>query len=190
MLIVVLVYVVQWGTFHLGVASNADPEPGRCRRTDGKKWRCSRDVVPDQKYCERHMHRGRHRSRKPTDGQSTTTSPAATAASSPANSSSVTNNRGPLAGSNGGGGGGSNHNLSPTMSGNSQQQHATLGMKNFGNSHSNSGSGAISIGSPGGSNSSGSFQLPLQSPAGGSAMANKDFRCVPRSLEFCTDFYQ
>ncbi|XAR54117.1 hypothetical protein NMG60_11029126 [Bertholletia excelsa] len=40
-----------------------DPEPGRCRRTDGKKWRCSKDVVPDQKYCERHMHRGRQRSR-------------------------------------------------------------------------------------------------------------------------------
>ena len=36
-----------------------DPELGRCRRTDGKKWRCSKDVVPDQKYCERHMHRGR-----------------------------------------------------------------------------------------------------------------------------------
>lgn len=41
-----------------------DPEPGRCRRTDGKKWRCGKDVVPDQKYCERHMHRGRGRSRK------------------------------------------------------------------------------------------------------------------------------
>ncbi|XP_052192783.1 growth-regulating factor 9 [Diospyros lotus] len=41
-----------------------DPEPGRCRRTDGKKWRCSRDVVPNQKYCERHMHRGCQRSRK------------------------------------------------------------------------------------------------------------------------------
>ncbi|CAK9154532.1 unnamed protein product [Ilex paraguariensis] len=44
--------------------SMMDPEPGRCRRTDGKKWRCSRDVVPGQKYCERHMHRGRQRSRK------------------------------------------------------------------------------------------------------------------------------
>lgn len=44
-----------------------DPEPGRCRRTDGKKWRCSKDVVPDQKYCERHMHRGRQRSRKPVE---------------------------------------------------------------------------------------------------------------------------
>ncbi|GAU16048.1 hypothetical protein TSUD_339190 [Trifolium subterraneum] len=44
-----------------------DPEPGRCRRTDGKKWRCSRDVVTGQKYCERHMHRGRNRSRKPVE---------------------------------------------------------------------------------------------------------------------------
>ncbi|KAF5942778.1 hypothetical protein HYC85_020420 [Camellia sinensis] len=46
-----------------------DPEPGRCRRTDGKKWRCSRDAVADQKYCERHMNRGRHRSRKPVECQ-------------------------------------------------------------------------------------------------------------------------
>ncbi|KAH7567561.1 hypothetical protein JRO89_XS07G0093100 [Xanthoceras sorbifolium] len=59
-----------WGTFHLGFSNNSDPEPGRCRRTDGKKWRCSRDAVPDQKYCERHMNRGRHRSRKPVEGQS------------------------------------------------------------------------------------------------------------------------
>ncbi|GER31115.1 growth-regulating factor 2 [Striga asiatica] len=47
-----------------------DPEPGRCRRTDGKKWRCSKEVVADQKYCERHINRGRHRSRKPVEGQS------------------------------------------------------------------------------------------------------------------------
>ncbi|CAK7347387.1 unnamed protein product [Dovyalis caffra] len=59
-----------WGTFHMGFSSNTDPEPGRCRRTDGKKWRCSRDAVADQKYCERHMNRGRHRSRKPVEGQS------------------------------------------------------------------------------------------------------------------------
>ncbi|XP_017969716.1 PREDICTED: growth-regulating factor 1 isoform X2 [Theobroma cacao] len=58
-----------WGSFHLGYASNTDPEPGRCRRTDGKKWRCSRDAVADQKYCERHINRGRHRSRKPVEGQ-------------------------------------------------------------------------------------------------------------------------
>ncbi|KAJ0936992.1 putative transcription factor interactor and regulator C3H-WRC/GRF family [Helianthus annuus] len=44
-----------------------DPEPGRCKRTDGKKWRCSRDVVAGHKYCERHIHRGRNRSRKPVE---------------------------------------------------------------------------------------------------------------------------
>ncbi|KAL3526912.1 hypothetical protein ACH5RR_011568 [Cinchona calisaya] len=58
-----------WGSFHLGFPGSTDPEPGRCRRTDGKKWRCSRDAVPDQKYCERHINRGRHRSRKPVEGQ-------------------------------------------------------------------------------------------------------------------------
>ncbi|XP_042056401.1 growth-regulating factor 7-like, partial [Salvia splendens] len=41
-----------------------DSEPGRCRRTDGRKWRCSKNAVPLQKYCERHMHRGRQGSRK------------------------------------------------------------------------------------------------------------------------------
>ncbi|ONK71574.1 uncharacterized protein A4U43_C04F10090 [Asparagus officinalis] len=50
-----------------------DPEPGRCRRTDGKKWRCSKDAYPDSKYCERHMHRGRNRSRKPVEAQQPTT---------------------------------------------------------------------------------------------------------------------
>ncbi|XP_010251960.1 PREDICTED: growth-regulating factor 2 [Nelumbo nucifera] len=55
--------------FNLRFSSSTDPEPGRCRRTDGKKWRCSRDVAPDQKYCERHMHRGRPRSRKPVELQ-------------------------------------------------------------------------------------------------------------------------
>ncbi|XP_008796981.2 growth-regulating factor 6-like isoform X2 [Phoenix dactylifera] len=59
----------RWGSLHLGLSGNADAEPGRCRRTDGKKWRCSRDAVADQKYCERHMNRGRHRSRKPVEGQ-------------------------------------------------------------------------------------------------------------------------
>lgn len=61
-----------------------DPEPGRCRRTDGKKWRCSRDAVPDQKYCERHINRGRHRSRKPVEGQNGHNTNAASAAASKA----------------------------------------------------------------------------------------------------------
>ncbi|OIW15331.1 hypothetical protein TanjilG_10771 [Lupinus angustifolius] len=54
------------GGFNLRLSSS-DPEPGRCRRTDGKKWRCSRDVAPSHKYCERHVHRGRPRSRKPVE---------------------------------------------------------------------------------------------------------------------------
>ncbi|KAK8465297.1 hypothetical protein PHAVU_009G047000 [Phaseolus vulgaris] len=63
------------GGFNLRLASSTDPEPGRCRRTDGKKWRCSRDVAPNHKYCERHMHRGRPRSRKPVEVNTKTTTP-------------------------------------------------------------------------------------------------------------------
>ena len=78
---------VPWGAFHMGFSSNTDPEPGRCRRTDGKKWRCARDAVTDQKYCERHMNRGRHRSRKPVEGQSGHSAAAATTVK-PANGTS------------------------------------------------------------------------------------------------------
>ncbi|EFJ17791.1 hypothetical protein SELMODRAFT_420739 [Selaginella moellendorffii] len=65
-------------TFQVGLCPSnlMDSEPGRCRRTDGKKWRCAKPVVAvDQKYCERHIHRGRNRSKKskatltPTDAQ-------------------------------------------------------------------------------------------------------------------------
>ncbi|WOL10007.1 hypothetical protein Cni_G18761 [Canna indica] len=59
--------VMGYGGMCLDYRNSMEPEPGRCRRTDGKKWRCSRDVVPDQKYCERHMHRGRNRPRKPVE---------------------------------------------------------------------------------------------------------------------------
>ncbi|XVE64479.1 hypothetical protein DITRI_Ditri07aG0104000 [Diplodiscus trichospermus] len=62
-----LLWAVGGGALNLRFSSRGDLEPGRCRRTDGKKWRCSRDVAPDQKYCERHMHRGRPRSRKPVE---------------------------------------------------------------------------------------------------------------------------
>ncbi|ESR52452.1 hypothetical protein KPL70_005626 [Citrus sinensis] len=58
------------GSMELRLLSNnssSDPEPWRCRRTDGKKWRCSRDVAPEQKYCERHSHKSRPRSRKPVE---------------------------------------------------------------------------------------------------------------------------
>lgn len=49
---------------------SVEDEPTRCRRTDGKKWRCSNKVLPFQKYCERHMHRGRKRSRKLVESSS------------------------------------------------------------------------------------------------------------------------
>ncbi|XP_017240572.1 growth-regulating factor 1-like isoform X2 [Daucus carota subsp. sativus] len=58
---------IGWNHYHMGYGRKIDPEPGRCRRTDGKKWRCSKEAYPDSKYCERHMHRGRNRSRKPVE---------------------------------------------------------------------------------------------------------------------------
>ncbi|KAL8210028.1 hypothetical protein R6Q57_006760 [Mikania cordata] len=54
----------------LRFSNGSDPEPWRCRRTDGKKWRCSKEVAPDHKYCERHAHKTRTRSRKPVETQS------------------------------------------------------------------------------------------------------------------------
>ncbi|XP_010933923.1 growth-regulating factor 12 [Elaeis guineensis] len=69
-----------YGSLCFDYRNSMEPEPGRCRRTDGKKWRCSRDVVPDQKYCERHMHRGRNRSRKPVEAGAGATAAAASTA--------------------------------------------------------------------------------------------------------------
>ncbi|XP_038982584.1 growth-regulating factor 10-like isoform X1 [Phoenix dactylifera] len=73
-----------YGSLCLDYRNSMEPEPGRCRRTDGKKWRCSRDVVPDQKYCERHMHRGRNRSRKPVEAGAGAAAAASTATATPA----------------------------------------------------------------------------------------------------------
>ncbi|XP_021750247.1 growth-regulating factor 6-like [Chenopodium quinoa] len=71
-----------WNPYQMGYGKKIDPEPGRCRRTDGKKWRCSKEAYPDSKYCERHMHRGKNRSRKPVESSPLTT----------ANSNSSNNN--------------------------------------------------------------------------------------------------
>ncbi|KAJ0105038.1 hypothetical protein Patl1_18598 [Pistacia atlantica] len=65
------------GSMNLEMRNGLDSEPGRCRRTDGKKWRCSKEAIPDHKYCERHVNRGRHRSGKlveasPRTGMKTT----------------------------------------------------------------------------------------------------------------------
>ncbi|KAK8547273.1 hypothetical protein V6N13_097988 [Hibiscus sabdariffa] len=67
---------VGWNCFQMGLGRKVDPEPGRCRRTDGKKWRCSKEAYPDSKYCERHMHRGKNRSRKPVEVNSNATTTA------------------------------------------------------------------------------------------------------------------
>lgn len=65
-------HAVGWNYLQMSLGRKIDPEPGRCRRTDGKKWRCSKEAYPDSKYCERHMHRGKNRSRKPVDVLKTT----------------------------------------------------------------------------------------------------------------------
>ncbi|XP_057252406.1 growth-regulating factor 5 isoform X2 [Beta vulgaris subsp. vulgaris] len=61
-----------WGCFQVGYGRKIDPEPGRCRRTDGKKWRCSKEAFPDSKYCEKHMHRGKNKTKKHIQVFSTT----------------------------------------------------------------------------------------------------------------------
>ncbi|KAL9376609.1 hypothetical protein Peur_030729 [Populus x canadensis] len=75
-----------WSCFQMGLGRKTDTEPGRCRRTDGKKWRCSKEAYPDSKYCERHMHRGKNRSRKPVEVATQTQS------TSPPTVSSITRN--------------------------------------------------------------------------------------------------
>uniref|UniRef100_A0A0A9FXX9 Growth-regulating factor n=1 Tax=Arundo donax TaxID=35708 RepID=A0A0A9FXX9_ARUDO len=61
---------VSWRPLYQGYTNaESDPEPGRCRRTDGKKWRCSKEAMADHKYCERHINRNRHRSRRPVENQ-------------------------------------------------------------------------------------------------------------------------
>ncbi|KAK3036111.1 hypothetical protein RJ639_031692 [Escallonia herrerae] len=34
-----------------------ETEPRRCSLTDGKNWRCKREVIPEKKYCPLHIHR-------------------------------------------------------------------------------------------------------------------------------------
>ncbi|XP_073101007.1 growth-regulating factor 1 isoform X1 [Elaeis guineensis] len=78
---------MSWGWNQMGFGRKAeDPEPGRCRRTDGKKWRCSKEAYPDSKYCERHMHRGKNRSRKPVEMSLATSLPSSTSSSTPSTS--------------------------------------------------------------------------------------------------------
>ncbi|KAL5768538.1 hypothetical protein ACOSP7_015083 [Xanthoceras sorbifolium] len=84
---------IGWNCFQIGLGRKIDPEPGRCRRTDGKKWRCSKEAYPDSKYCERHMHRGKNRSRKPVE---VTTTPPPTNNLSTQTLASISKNLSPL----------------------------------------------------------------------------------------------
>ncbi|XP_020972727.1 uncharacterized protein LOC110269310 [Arachis ipaensis] len=57
---------------HHNYTNSTELEPGRCRRTEGKKWRCKSAVLPGQKYCTTHVHRGAKR-RCSTDHEPVTT---------------------------------------------------------------------------------------------------------------------
>lgn len=56
-------------------AAEEDPETWRCKRTDGKKWRCSREAFGDSKYCERHKHRGKKCTSRGSSSSSSFTPP-------------------------------------------------------------------------------------------------------------------
>ncbi|KAK3011795.1 hypothetical protein RJ639_011783 [Escallonia herrerae] len=53
-LVVHIFSVLGSSTLNCDSRRNMDPEPGRC----------SKDAVPDQKYCEKHLYRGRQPSKK------------------------------------------------------------------------------------------------------------------------------
>lgn len=74
-MIILLTAFVFFVGINVGIrfANGSDPEPWRCRRTDGKKWRCAKECAPDLKYCEKHSHKTRSRSRKPVESQSRNT---------------------------------------------------------------------------------------------------------------------
>lgn len=66
---------------YLNARNSVESEAGRCRRTDGKKWRCKGGVLPGQKYCATHVNRGakkRVTSHEPAATTTSTTYPSAT----------------------------------------------------------------------------------------------------------------
>ncbi|XP_051193154.1 growth-regulating factor 4 [Lolium perenne] len=98
------------------LGKKVDPEPGRCRRTDGKKWRCAREAASDSKYCERHMHRGRSRSRKPVETPQPAPHPQSPRTAVANGNSFQSHSLYPaIGGNNNGGGGGGNSSFSSAM---------------------------------------------------------------------------
>ncbi|XP_020096695.1 growth-regulating factor 10-like [Ananas comosus] len=104
------------GNLCLDFWNNTEPEPGRCRRTDGKKWRCSRDVIPDQKYCERHMHRGRIKKPHITAAAADQTPPENTIVADSNHQASISDPAAANVDSGGGGGGGASSSSSSDAS--------------------------------------------------------------------------
>eukprot|EP00958_Prasinococcus_capsulatus_P012496 scaffold1248_cov393-Prasinococcus_capsulatus_cf.AAC.18 len=47
----------------LPIMCGAEVQPQRCRRTDGKRWRCSNDCVRGHNYCEKHLNAKARRAR-------------------------------------------------------------------------------------------------------------------------------
>lgn len=48
-------------------------EPQRCMRTDGKRWRCSKEAMPQKKYCGSHINRGTKRCRSSSEAATAAT---------------------------------------------------------------------------------------------------------------------
>ncbi|KAK1376282.1 hypothetical protein POM88_032475 [Heracleum sosnowskyi] len=48
-------------------------EPQRCKRTDGKSWRCSKEAIPQKKYCGSHINRGSKRCRSSSEAATAAT---------------------------------------------------------------------------------------------------------------------
>ncbi|MQM17231.1 hypothetical protein Taro_050202 [Colocasia esculenta] len=132
-----------------------DPEPGRCRRTDGKKWRCSKEAYPDSKYCEKHMHRGKNRSRKHVEAPISGTTSNSTGSRS---SNTVTISPNPFL-----------HPRSLAMAAASEARHA---------GHSYSSARDTATGFP--SRSSSSVRFNHHDTA--SSLGDKDFRSAPISV--------
>ncbi|KAL3688591.1 hypothetical protein R1sor_014900 [Riccia sorocarpa] len=68
----------------------------RCNRKDGKRWQCAREVVPGQKYCERHVGRGRSRPKRPAQNYSASSEVAASSSLGAISSISMSAAAGPL----------------------------------------------------------------------------------------------
>ncbi|KAF5205334.1 Antigenic heat-stable protein [Thalictrum thalictroides] len=71
-----------------GCGKNAVSESRRCKRTDGRSWRCTKERAPSEKYCEKHIYH-RKKPKKQVEGRNQGTSSNNMVESSPKISSST-----------------------------------------------------------------------------------------------------